>query len=86
MEIHNRAYGSFLAVLRHERDLAAHFRRRSIPADVALFVDGSLILLSELSYEGGARPYVVRRHRWQPRGEGKGVLKIVLIGQGGWIV
>lgn len=85
MELTPQRYRSFRSLLRAEPDLAGLFRRRRVPADQALLLDGRLILLTTIEYQvGAARPYVVKRWTWRlPGHDGPGVLETWLIGTGG---
>jgi hypothetical protein len=89
MELTPQSYGSYLALLRQEYDLAPLFRRRSIPADVALMVDHKLILLTTIEFDAAypERPYRVRRWKWDiPQMPGFGRLETLLIATGGVVI
>jgi hypothetical protein len=89
-EVSERRYPNVRRVCFGERDLAAYWRRRSIPADICLLLDGTVILVSEVLYDAAdaTAPYVVRRHHWRPAPDasGPGVLRTVLVSAGGWVL
>jgi hypothetical protein len=87
VEASQRRYGSFLALLRGERDLASHWRRRAVPADIILTLDGRVMLISTVDFQAGeVQPYVVTRHFWRPPGIGPGLMTTLVIGSGGFPV